>query len=132
MIYHAISGSEDKIISPKYTKEINNNITKMMFTYIIIRIDEDRIMYKSLKNFFYDSAILPVERVTANLNGNEVACIHLLAKLPLYIYANNKNQIARINLVIVIQSRQEFRNYFVLNLTINLNVGFVENSSYME
>ena len=118
MIYHVITGSEDKTISPQYAKEINNSITKMMFTHIVIKADEEAIMYKKLKDFFYDSPILPAERMTSILNGNEVACIHLLANPPLYVYANNKNQIARVNIELMklpfAKEKRETKNYLIL------------------
>lgn len=96
MIYHVITGDENKRLSTKYAKEINNSITKMMFTRIIIKTGEEAVMYDGLKNFIYDSYILPAERITAILNGTEVACIHIPKSLPLYTYANYKKQRCRI------------------------------------
>lgn len=118
MIYHVITGSEDKMISPKYAREINNSITKMMFTHIVIRADEEAIMYKGLKDFYYDSAILPAERVTAILNGNEVACIRIDRNPPLLVYANTKNQIARVSKELMklpfAKEKRETKNYMTL------------------
>lgn len=118
MIYHVITGSDEKVITPKYAREINNSITKMMFTHIVIKADEEYVMYKGLKDFYYDSAILPAERVTAILNGNEVACIHIERNPPLYVYANNKNQIARIDMNLMKlpfeNEKRETQNYMTL------------------
>lgn len=118
MIYHVITGSDEKVITPRYAREINNSITKMMFTHIVIKADEEYIMYKGLKDFFYDSAILPAERVTATLNGNEIACIHIESMPPLYVYANKKNQIARIDVNLMKlpfeNDKRETLNYMTL------------------
>ena len=64
------------------------------------------------------TVLSPAERMTAILNGNEVACIHLFAPPPLYIYANNKNQIARINIELMklpfAKEKRETKNYLIL------------------
>lgn len=98
MIYHVMSGDYKKHVSDNYAREINNSITKLMYSHIVIKATNEAIMYPKLKDFIYDSSLLPAERVTATLNGAEVACIHIDRIPPLFDYASRKNQICRINI----------------------------------
>ena len=97
MIYHTITGDDNKRASPNYIQDVRNSLLKMMFTRISIKASEEAIMYKGLENFEYDSAMLPAEMVTARLNRNEVTCIHTLRVSPLYTYAENKSQICKVD-----------------------------------
>ena len=106
MIFNVITG-EPKTMSENFAQEINDSITKMMYTRILIKADEEACMYKELKDFKYDSTLLPAERISAKLNGTITTCIHLFRTPPLYDYANRKKQIARLNISILAKPFQD-------------------------
>ena len=118
MIHHVMTGDYSKRISSNYAREIQNSITKLMYSRIVIKAPEETIIYPKLKNFVYDSSLLPAERVTATLNGAEVACIHIDRIPPLFDYANRKNQICRVNIsllrVPIKDSKRETLKYMTL------------------
>ena len=101
MIFRIMTGDKNRRISPNYAEEINNSIAKLMCSQIIIKANEEAIMYPKLKNFEYRSSILPAEMAKAKLNGTEIACIRVDREPPLYLYANHKNQISKIELALI-------------------------------
>ena len=101
MIFHVITGDTDRRITPNYAQEINNSLTKLLFTHIVIKANEEAIMYPQLKNFEYHDTIIPGKMVKAILNGTEVACIQVDREPPLYLYAKYKNQISQIDLSLI-------------------------------
>lgn len=101
MVFHVITGDIDRRITPNYAKEINNSLIKLLFTHIVIKADEEAIMYPELKDFQYHDTIVLGKMVKAKLNGTEVGCIHVRAIPPLYLYASKKNQISRVDLNLI-------------------------------
>ncbi|MBR2207792.1 MAG: hypothetical protein IJ859_03190 [Synergistaceae bacterium] len=101
MVFHVITGDTNRRITPNYTEEINDSLKKLLFTHIVIKANEEAIMYPELKNFEYHDNIVPGAMVKAKLNGIEVACIHIRDIPPLYLYANKKNQICKISLDLI-------------------------------
>ena len=101
MVFHVMAGDKDKFISPKYAEEINNSLIKLLFTHITIDASEEAKMYPALKNFKYHSTILPGDMIQAKLNGTEVACIHIHTKPILYLYAQYKKQVSKIDINII-------------------------------
>ena len=101
MVFHVMTGNINKRITPKYSEEINNSLIKLLFTHITIEASEEAQMYPNLKDFKYDSTILPGDMVRAKLNGTEVACIHIYKTPPLYLYANHKNQISKVDITLL-------------------------------
>ncbi len=101
MVFHVMSGDINKRITPKYSENINNSLIKLLFTHITIEASEEAQMYPNLKDFKYDSTILPGDMVRAKLNGTEVACIHIYKTPPLYLYANHKNQISKVDIALL-------------------------------
>ena len=98
MVFHVMTGDYSKGLSPTFAEEIEKSITKMAFTSFILNASQEGEIYKGLSNFVYSSYLLPIESVTATLNGTKVTCFHLLKTLPLYDYASRKNQIARVDI----------------------------------
>ncbi len=45
MIFHVITGDTDRRITPNYAQEINNSLTKLLSTHIVIKANEEAIMY---------------------------------------------------------------------------------------
>lgn len=94
MIYQTMTGDPEARLHPKQTEAINNSVTKMMHSYIIIDATREAQAF-GFDNFQYDGSLIPAERVTVTLNGNTVVGIHLLRIPPLYEYAERKGQIGR-------------------------------------
>ena len=94
MIYQTMTGAPEARLHPKQTEAINNSVTKMMHSYIIIDATREAQAF-GFDNFQYDGSLIPAERVTVTLNGNTVVGIHLLRIPPLYEYAERKGQIGR-------------------------------------
>lgn len=101
MILHVITGDMNRRITPNYAKEINNSLIKLLFTHIIIKANDEAIMYPQLKNFEYHDTIVPGKMIKAQLNGTEVTCVHIRDVPPLYLYASKKNQISKIDLSLI-------------------------------
>ena len=101
MIFHVITGDINRRITPNYAQEINNSLTKLLFSHIKIKANEEAVMYPQLKDFEYHDTIVPGKMIKAILNGTEVACIYIRGIPPLYLYASKKNQISKINLDII-------------------------------
>ena len=94
MIYQTMTGDPEARLHTKQTEAINNSVTKMMHSYIIIDATREAQAF-GFDNFQYDGSLIPAERVTVTLNGNTVVGIHLLRIPPLYEYAERKGQIGR-------------------------------------
>jgi hypothetical protein len=101
MIFHVITGDINRRITPNYAQEINNSLTKLLFSHITIKANEEAVMYPQLKDFEYHDTIIPGRMVKAILNGTEVACIQVDREPPLYLYAKYKNQISQIDLSLI-------------------------------
>ena len=94
MIYQTMTGDPEARLHPRQTEAINNSVTKMMHSYILIDATREAQAF-GFDNFQYDGSLIPAERVTVTLNGNTVVGIHLLRIPPLYEYAERKGQIGR-------------------------------------
>ena len=101
MIFHVITGDANRRITPNYAQEINNSLTKLLSTHIVIKANEEATMYPALKNFEYHDTIVPGKMVKAILNGTEVACIQIRDIPPLYLYASKKKQISKIDIDLI-------------------------------
>ena len=101
MIFHVITGDANRRITPNYAQEINNSLTKLLFTHIVIKANEEATMYPELKNFEYHDTVVPGKMVKAILNGTEVACIQIRDIPPLYLYASKKKQISKIDIDLI-------------------------------
>lgn len=94
MVYDLMTGNPGVKLSKNQKEEINATFTKLMYTPI--RIDATQETKMGWTSFKYDAPILPAERVTANINGVEVPCIHPFRIPPFYAYSSTKKQIGRI------------------------------------
>ena len=61
MIFHVITGDQNRRITPNYAQEINNSLVKLLFTHIAIKANEEAIMYPGLKDFSYHDTSFQVE-----------------------------------------------------------------------
>ena len=101
MVFNVITGDSERRITPNYAEEINNSFIKLLFTRIVIKADEEAIMYPALKDFSYHDTIVPGKMVKAKLNGTEVACIKVRATPALYLYASKKKQISKVDIKLI-------------------------------
>lgn len=96
MIYQAMTGNPDAILTNVSADQISDSLTKLLYSQVVIKADDDIQQYGH-KSFTYDGALIAGERITAKVNGQRVnECIHLFREPILYEYANKKNQIGRI------------------------------------
>lgn len=96
MVYQAMTGNPNAQTPPNEQSLINDAITRCMYTRVYIDCTQEAEREKRNKGqTVYDSALLPAQRMTKTLNGNQASVIHIDRAPPLYIYANSKNQISR-------------------------------------
>jgi len=100
MIYDTISGKEGATLNPIQREAISNAITKLMFSHLFVDASEEAKKF-GVNNFVYDGPLLPCERVTSTINGTVTECIHLFRTPPLYAYAEERDQIARIDIALL-------------------------------
>lgn len=97
-IYYAM-GYVGRPGKPDFEK-INNAITKMRRAEIFIGNREDPRATKPNKNSLpYDGSLLPMERVTAYINGKMTeGAIHLFREPPVMTFAKDRKQVTTISL----------------------------------
>ena len=102
MIYQTMTGASPNDIakasgiSKKSLDEIDDAITKLMYSIIVIDASEEASAF-GYEMFKYDSTVLAAERITAKLNGSApVECLHLLRVPILYSYSDRKGQVSRV------------------------------------
>ena len=79
-------------------KRINESISKMMGAKIYVNNSNESKVYK-YKNFIYDGALLPAERISSIVNGQlSNASIHLFREPPIVSFAKQRNQITTISI----------------------------------
>ena len=78
-------------------KKIAESVSKMAAAHVFIDNAEEAKAYK-YDLFRYDASLLPMERVTAFINGQEVkSAIHLFREPPLVTFARERKQITTID-----------------------------------
>ena len=93
-IYFAMGGEGKP--APAQLKKIDDAITKMSAAKIYINNSEEAKAYK-YPVVSYDSALLPMERIKATVNGNTVeSAVHLFREPPLISFARGRKQITQI------------------------------------
>lgn len=97
MIYMTMTGKKNINISSDQVKDINNSITKLMYSDVTIDATQEAEAY-GFDSFKYSGNLLHAERITASINNNKVDAIHILKKPVLYDYAERKNQIGRVDI----------------------------------
>lgn len=80
-------------------ENIQKSLTKMAAAHIYINNDHERSVHKKRKKFVYDASLLPMERMSAYINGVLTdAAIHLLREPPLTTFAKQRKQITTFDL----------------------------------
>ncbi len=100
MIFQAMSGNKEKVkLTPEIRTKIIESLRKLRSTTIEFDASqEEKVGW--VKKGKYEGSLLPSERIeVVELNGQQVLdCIHFLRSSPLYVYAEEKNQISRVNI----------------------------------
>lgn len=95
-IYHAM-GSTGTPGRP-VRERINDSLTKMAAAHISINNTEEAVAYK-YPQFVYDASLLPMERISASINGKFTdSAIHLFREPPLISFARQRKQITTFNI----------------------------------
>lgn len=77
-------------------KKINASLTKMSSAHLFIDSRDESSKY-NYKPFLYDSALLPMERISAVVNGKVVdSVIHIFREPPMMTFARERKQITTI------------------------------------
>ena len=96
-LYRFMSGNSSTVKVPgeKTVEEIKNSLRKMSFTRIFINTENEAQKFKQIpiKVKKIERSLLHVDFITANINGQDVEAVRILAKPPLLEYAEYKNQI---------------------------------------
>lgn len=96
---HKDAASFERRTTPGATdvKKIAESISKMAAAHVFIDNAEEAKAYK-YDLFRYDASLLPMERATAFINGQEVkTAIHLFREPPLVTFARERKQITTID-----------------------------------
>lgn len=79
-------------------KKINESLTKMRAAHIYINNESENSLYPKYNKFVYDSSLLPMERISAVVNGQTVdGAIHLFREPPLTTFAKDRKQITTLS-----------------------------------
>lgn len=79
-------------------KKINDSLTKMRAAHIYISNESEHALYPKYKKFVYDASLLPMERISAIVNGQTVdSAIHLFREPPLVTFAKERKQVTTIS-----------------------------------
>lgn len=93
-IYYAMGG--EGVPAPIQLKKIDEAVTKMAAAHIFINNEQEAQAY-NYPEVTYDAALLPMERIKATVNGNDVvSAIHLFIEPPLISFARGRKQITQI------------------------------------
>lgn len=80
-------------------KKINDSLTKMRLARIYISNEHEANKYKGYQQFKYDGDLLPFERITGIIDGQESdAILHFFREPPLMTFAKERKQITTLEL----------------------------------
>lgn len=79
-------------------KKINHSLTKMRAAHIYLNNESEHKLYPKYSKFVYDASLLPMERISAVVNGQTVdSAIHLFREPPLVSFAKDRKQITTVS-----------------------------------
>lgn len=82
--------------SQEQKNAINNSITRLNTTHIFIENYYETKVHKNREKARYDGSFLPMERITATINGQTVTAIHPFRDPPMFAFAKDRKQITTI------------------------------------
>lgn len=98
MIYQAMTGRHGSHCSKNQESMINNSITKLMCSHVIIDAAAEAAIDNRVTRILFDSNAINAKRVSITINGKESKAIKILDTPILFDYAQQKNQIGRFNM----------------------------------
>ena len=79
-------------------QKVNDSLTKMAAAHIFIDNQKEAQAAKGYDHFRYDASLLPLERISAYINGQLTeSAIHLFREPPLMSFARQRNQITTVS-----------------------------------
>lgn len=107
MIYQFTVRNTGAHCSKKQAKEINESVTRLMFTRIIIDASEEAKIDHRIKDPTLDSTVINAKRGTGIINGILVDGIKLLDTSILFDYASQKDQVTRSSVKLLDTSKRK-------------------------
>lgn len=98
MVYRTMTGSPAARLSVKQQKSISNSLKKLMFSLVRIEASKEECEAYGFDRFFYEGAVIQLEKCVAVVNGLNLEMYHLLCQPVLYTYAGKKNQIGKFDI----------------------------------
>lgn len=97
-IYYAM-GYTGKKAGNSDREKINNALTKMRGASILFDNEKEAEAIPNYPHFKYDGSLLPMERITATVNGNITeGAIKIFREPPLMTFAKQRNQITTVTI----------------------------------
>lgn len=93
-----MTGKHGSHCSENQESMINNSITKLMFSHVIIDAKDEAGRDHRVTRTLFDSNAINAKRVSITINGKESKAIKILDTPILFDYARQKNQIGRFNM----------------------------------
>ena len=79
-------------------KKINDSLTKMRAAHIYINNESEHALYNKYAKFVYDASLLPMERISAVVNGQTIdSAVHLFREPPLVTFAKDRKQVTTVS-----------------------------------
>ena len=100
-IYYAMGNTGKP--SPNQIKKIDDAVTKMYKANILLdNTQEARALKGKYPLFRYDGHLLPIERITAIINGQVTeSAIHIFREPPLMTFAKEREQVTTVNVTLL-------------------------------
>lgn len=96
-IYYALGNNRSKTPASYHLEKILNSLQKMKAADIFIDNAQEAGKY-NYPSFRYEGDLLPMEKITASINGKLTdAAIHLFREPPLVTFAKQRNQVTTIS-----------------------------------
>lgn len=100
MIYRTMTGNPKAKITPKIEEEISDSVTKCSITRIYIDSTEEAEAY-GMEKVRYEGNLLYTKKIVGTHKGQTSEWIQIIEKPVLYDYANDKGQVARVNIALL-------------------------------
>lgn len=127
MLYHAMTGKQNPTVDEPLYEELSGKLEKMRRMMISIDLsDENKAQYLSgedgelleISDMKIEGYLLPLNKVTAMVNGKKAEVFQLLNQPPIYTYSKMKHQLTSIPISL-------------LNAPINNNATTIPLKSYL-
>lgn len=104
MLYHAMTGKENPTVDEGLLAELQRRIERMRRTLITIDLSEElkaNYIEIPITQTTVQGYLLPLNLISARINGKPVQVYHLLDMPPMFAYAKLKHQLATVPLAVL-------------------------------